>query len=1050
MADIMRPIPFTELLNRIFGEYRASQSVFSIPAKQFYKKVSEQNISVWGENSDTPVGPAAGPHTQLAQNIVTSWLAGGRFMELKTAQILDKLEVSKPCIDAEDECFNTEWSSEFTLPKAFDEYLKAWFVLHLLEAIFSSEPSSEISSELASKKDDKAKSFIFNMSVGYDLAGIKTAPMQQYINNMLDASKHPKFIQYKAELKNFIEASPLLDNNSLNVDKARLLKVSDQISSKITRGVTLSTMHGCPPNEIEAICRYMIAEKGINTYVKLNPTLLGFARVRKILDQSGFSYIALSEESFSHDLQIDAAKAMLHRLMALSKEKSIGFGVKLTNTLGTLNNKGRLPDKEMYMSGRALFPLSINVALELSREFEGRLPISYSGGASKFNIREIFETGIRPITMATDLLKPGGYMRLTECVKELDASDDWQMGKVDLAKLEVLAAKSLTASYAQKEWRGPEEISIDKAVPLNDCYVAPCVSACPISQDIPEYIRLMGKHKYSDALAVIYERNALPSITGHICDHECQYNCTRRDYEGAVNIREMKKIALKKGWADYKAKWQKPRLDLDKQAVAVIGAGPAGLSAAYFLAKSGHPVTIFEKEHSAGGVVKHIIPQFRIPAETIEHDLQFVQEHGVKIEYGADPNVDIKRLKSNGYKYICLGIGADKGNPISLQGDNTNIFKSLDFLRRFNKGEQLKLGKHVVVVGGGNTAMDSARAALRVDGVEKVTILYRRSLAEMPAHKGEYDLAVKDGVQFMFLTNPQRFETDGTVTASVMKLGEPDEQGRCRPVETKETIELNAGSFITAIGEKANTNVLTRMGMEMGEDGWPVVDDKTCETQIDNVFLLGDAQTGPSSIVSAIEGGRRTAATILARELKATTPKFFDSATKAIDVYSRKGAIEVKMIDAEELPAAQQTPFVAQEANRCLECSYVCSKCVDVCPNRANISLPIPGFKDENQILHLDGFCNECGNCAQFCPWDSKPYKDKFTLFNLREDFDSSSNAGFYVEGKDILLRSANKSHEFHINEQGNTDIPESLANEATMIHYVLSNHSYLLGQLAL
>ncbi|MEI6895651.1 MAG: putative selenate reductase subunit YgfK [Colwellia sp.] len=1048
MADIMRPVPFDELLNRIFSEYKASHSVFSIPAKQFYQKESEQNISVWGESSATPVGPAAGPHTQLAQNIVTSWLAGGRFMELKTAQILDKLEVSKPCIDAEDECFNTEWSSEFTLHKAFDEYLKAWFVLHLLEALFTSKLTSNLLSTSATEKQATAKSFIFNMSVGYDLAGIKTPQMQEYINNMMDASKHAKFEQYKAELKDFIEHSPLLDDSGLSVDKVQLLKVVDQVSAQLTRGVTLSTMHGCPPNEIEAICRYMIAEKGINTYVKLNPTLLGFARVRQILDQSGFSYIALSEESFSHDLQMDAAKAMLHRLVALAKEKSIGFGVKLTNTLGTLNNKGRLPDKEMYMSGRALFPLSINVALALSREFSGRLPISYSGGASKFNIREIFETGIRPITMATDLLKPGGYMRLTECVKALDASDDWQMAQVDLAKLEILAAKSLTASYAQKEWRGPEEIRIDKAVPLTDCYVAPCVSACPISQDIPEYIRLMGEHKYSDALTVIYERNALPAITGHICDHECQYNCTRRDYEGAVNIREMKKIALKKGWQDYKAKWQKPKIDKNKQAVAVIGAGPAGLSVAYFLAKSGHPVTIFEKEHSAGGVVKHIIPQFRIPAETIEHDLKFVQDHGVKIEYGADAN--IKSLKSKGYKYICLGIGADQGNAITLQGDNSTIYKSLDFLRRFNNGESLTLGKHVVVVGGGNTAMDSARAALRVDGVEQVTILYRRSLAEMPAHKGEYDLAVKDGVKFMFLTNPQRFEKDGTVTASVMKLGEPDEQGRCRPIETEQTIALNAGALITAIGEKANTEVLTRIGLVMGEKGWPVVDDKTCETDINNVFLLGDAQTGPSSIVSAIEGGRKAARTILSRELNMPVPISFDSATKAIDIYPRKGIIDVKMIEAEELKTAQQTPFVAQEANRCLECSYVCSKCVDVCPNRANISLPIPGFKDENQVLHLDAFCNECGNCAQFCPWDSKPYKDKFTLFSLREDFDSSSNDGFYVAGKNILLRSAGDSQVFNINEQGKTDIPESLADEATMIHYVLSHHSYLLGKVEL
>ncbi len=1035
MADIMRPVPFGELLKRIFSEYKESHSIFSIPAQQFYKSSSDKNISVWGEHCETPVGPAAGPHTQLAQNIVTSWLVGGRFMELKTAQKMDRLEIAKPCIDAEDECFNTEWSSEFTLTKAFDEYLKAWFALHLLEALFTP------------KHSNAGKSFIFNISVGYDLAGIKTAPMQEYISNMLNASAHPKFAQYKAQLIAFIKDSGLLQEQSLDINKTDLLALVEQIPAQLTQGVTLSTMHGCPPTEIEAICRYMIEERGINTYVKLNPTLLGFKRVREILDQSGFTNISLSEEAFSHDLQLDAAKAMLHRLQALGKEKGIGFGVKLTNTLGTLNNKGRLPEKEMYMSGRALFPISINVALVLSREFNGTLPISYSGGASKFNIREIFETGIRPITMATDLLKPGGYMRLTDCAKEIDASDEWKMEGVDLVKLEQLASKALTVSYAQKEWRGPENISVNKAVPLNDCSVAPCVSACPISQDIPEYIRLMGESKYSEALGVIYERNALPAITGHICDHQCQYNCTRRDYEGAVSIREMKKIALKEGWQEYKEKWNKPETDMTKQAVAVIGAGPAGLSAAYFLARAGHPVTILEKEQSAGGVIKHIIPQFRIPAETIEHDIKFVQDHGVKIEYGSNPNIDIDTLKAQGYEYICLGIGADKGNPIKLQGDNNNVYKSLDFLRRFNKGETLQLGKHVVVVGAGNTAMDSARAALKVKGVEKVTIVYRRTVAEMPAYKDEYDEAVKDGVQFMFLTNPESFAADGTITARIMELGEPDKKGRCTPIATQQTVKLSAGALITAVGEQSNRDTLTRMGIVMGEDGWPIVDNNTAETAVDNVFLLGDAQTGPSSIVSAIEGGRKAATTILARAQKHREQVSFDSATKAKELYSRKGTIEVQLIEADHLPEAQQTAFVEQESKRCLECSYVCSKCVDVCPNRANISLPIPGFKDESQIVHLDAYCNECGNCAQFCPWDSKPYKDKFTLFNLRDDFDDSSNSGFYIEGEDILLRVAGESQLYQIDGQGRVNLPESMADEATMINYILSNHHYLLGQ---
>lgn len=1039
MGDIMRPVPFGELLKRMFCEYKESRSIFGIPEKQFYSKKNADELSVWDENCETPVGPAAGPHTQLAQNIICSWLAGGRFMELKTVQKMDQLEIAKPCIDAEDECFNTEWSTEFTLIKAYDEYLKAWVALHLLEALF--------------RKGEK-RAFIFNMSVGYDLDGIKTAPMQKYIHDMLDSSKHEDFTKYVNELALFITDPEFIADHAAGYTEAELIAIANSVSTELTKGVTLSTMHGCPPNEIEAICRYMIEEKKINTFVKLNPTLLGFKRVRSILDNAGFDYIALSEESFSHDLQIEDAKAMLHRLVDLGKINDIGFGVKLTNTLGTLNKKGRLPDKEMYMSGRALFPLSINVALELSREFNGQLPISYSGGASKFNIKEIFETGIRPITMATDLLKPGGYMRLADCAKELETSSEWQMKAIDLVKLEALAAKSLVADYAQKEWRGPEEITVKKQLPLTDCYVAPCVTACPISQDIPEYIRLMGQGKHTEALEIIYARNALPAITGHICDHQCQFNCTRRDYEGALNIREMKKVALSKGWDGYIAKWHQNTLDTTKHPVAVIGAGPAGLSAAYFMARAGYPVTVFEKEQSAGGVVKNIIPQFRIPAETIEHDIDFVKQHGVNFEYGCNPDLTVSALKESGFKYVCLGIGADKGNPISLTGENTNVFKSLEFLRSFNDGEFANktdsLGKHVVVVGAGNTAMDSARAALKVDGVEKVTIIYRRTLAEMPAYKEEYEEAVKDGVEFMFLTNPEAFESSGKLTARVMKLGEPDEKGRRRPLATDQTVEIQADALITAIGEQSNCDTLIRMGVPMGCDGWPLVDADTGETGVENVFLMGDANTGPSSIVSAISGGRKAATAILEREAKEDEELDATQDVNVADVYERKGEIQVKLIEAETLEAADHDAFIEQEAKRCLECSYVCSKCVDVCPNRANISLPIPGFKDQFQTLHLDAYCNECGNCAQFCPWDSKPYKDKFTIYNLEADFQNSTNSGFFVDGSNVLLRADGKIYRASINDKSEIELPKSLKDEATMISYVHANHHYLLGHVEL
>ncbi|MDN6020381.1 MAG: putative selenate reductase subunit YgfK, partial [Enterobacterales bacterium] len=582
-------------------------------------------------------------------------------------------------------------------------------------------------------------------------------------HSMMDSGQHPKYAEYQSILSHFIR-------EQFESRSAQLSQLPQQIPAQMVHGVTLSTMHGCPPNEIEAICRYMLEEKGLNTFVKLNPTLLGYPRVREILDTCGFDYIGLKEESFEHDLKLEQAISMLQRLTALGQQKQLCFGVKLTNTLGTINHKGALPGEEMYMSGRALFPLSINVAAVLSRAFDGKLPISYSGGASKFNIRDIFDTGIRPITMATDLLKPGGYLRQLECMRELDQSDTWGMTKVDVERLEALAKKAVSMEYTQKHWKAQDRIDAGGPLPMTDCYVAPCVTACAIKQDIPEYIRLLGEQRYADALELIYQRNALPAITGHICDHQCQYNCTRMDYDSALNIRELKKVALEKGWDEYQKRWHKPAGSGSKHPVAVLGAGPAGLSAGYFLARAGYQVTLFEREANAGGVVKNIIPQFRIPAETIQHDIDFVAAHGVKFEFVCDPELTVDKLTQQGFRYVFIGVGTDKNSGVKLAGDNRNVYKSLPFLRSYNRGDKLSLGRHVAVVGAGNTAMDCARAALKVPGVEDVTVIYRRTLNEMPAYREEYEEAVEDGVKFMFLTNPEQFDADGTLTARVMEL----------------------------------------------------------------------------------------------------------------------------------------------------------------------------------------------------------------------------------------------------------------------------------------
>ncbi|MEW5291106.1 putative selenate reductase subunit YgfK [Erwinia papayae] len=1031
MGDIMRPIPFDALLTRICAEYQENQSVFGIPEQAFYSRSPSRQIACFGRRCDTPLGPAAGPHTQLAQNIIVAWLTGGSFIELKTVQILDRLELDKPCIDASDEAWNTEWSTEFTLEKAHDEYLKAWMVLHLLEEI------------LTPGRDDQSRSFIFNMSVGYDLKGIQQPRMQQFIDQMVDTRNNPKFARYQQALADFIARG---DYRLLaKADRSALQSLPTRISPEMVNSVTLSTMHGCPPDEIESICRYMLTEKKLHTCVKLNPTLLGYQRVREILDGNGFDYISLNEASFSHDLQLTQALAMLERLIALGKKQQLSFGVKLTNTLGARNHKRRLPGEEMYMSGRALYPLSINVAAVLSEHFDGKLPISYSGGASQFNIADIFATGIQPITMATDLLKPGGYLRMKNCAERLDGSEGWDSHQIDVVRLRALAEQALKADWAQKEWKSRDEIDTGASLPLTDCYVAPCVTACAIHQDIPEYLRLAGEGRYTDALELIYQRNALPAITGHICDHQCQNNCTRLDYENALNIRRIKKITLEKGWQGYRQRWHKPAGSGDSPPVAVLGAGPAGLAAGYFLARAGHPVTLFEREESAGGVVKNIVPQFRIPAELIHHDINFISEHGVKFVYNCAPDLTIASLRRQGFSSICIAVGAGKSNRLQLSGSGVKPLKSFEFLRRFNRNQLAgEVRGEVAVVGAGNTAMDCARAARRVPGVNSVTIIYRREHRDMPAWPEEINAARQEGVGFETLLSPEGFDHAGQLVMRVMKPGEPDSQGRRRPLATEQTRCRHFDAVITATGEQADTDLLQRLGLEMAADGYPSVNPQTLETSVPGVFLIGDVQTGPASVVSAIGSARKAADTILRREnIRGSSDDKRWLSSNPAAIWARKGTVAVRQIACDDGEA-----FARQEAARCLECHYVCAKCVDVCPNRANVALSVPGFQNRQQILHLDALCNECGNCAQFCPWQGKPYKDKVTVFSLQEDFNNSSNPGFLVKESAVQIRLKDRTWQLELGSEGEIagDLPEELTNMAQIIRYTHQHHHYLLG----
>jgi putative selenate reductase len=659
-----------------------------------------------------------------------------------------------------------------------------------------------------------------------------------------------------------------------------------------------------------------------------------------------------------------------------------------------------------------------------------------------------------------------------------EQSTNWDAQHINVEALEQLAENACNRSTITKQFRGTDTASVPGELPLFDCYIAPCVQACPIHQNVPDYIYLVGQGRYADALEVIYEDNALPHLTGYICDHQCQYHCTRLDYEGTVQIREMKKIAAEQGFAEYIKRWEKPEGAVVK--AAVIGAGPAGLAAAYFLARAGFAVTVFEREKSAGGVTRHIIPSFRFPESALQADIDFIAQHGVEFVFGASgEHLTTEALHSNGFEHLFYAIGAEQDNEIPLAGDRSRIRPSLAFLAAFNQDpNSLKLGEQVVIVGGGNTAMDSARAAVRVPGVKQVSVLYRRTEKEMPADLEEYGNAQEEGVQFTFLTTPESYSEDGTLECRVMKLGEPDASGRRRPVATDETITVHADTLITAIGEKPDHEKLSWFGVPLNDKLWPITDNDTLETPVPGVYVLGDAQSGPSTVVQCIASARKAVEAAIDRVLGSLEDEHEhtcdcdhdhgeDGCSCNDDEEETYSDEELDEIEAEEdlffgeirakkgkrivsLPAdSSVAAFAQREASRCLECSYICNKCVEVCPNRANVAIDMRHrndlFDNPYQIIHLDAFCNECGNCATFCPWEGAPYRDKFTLFSRRDDFEQSENSGFFMEQGTITIRLADQISTHTIGADGELDgeLPEEVS---AVIEEIITHHAYLLG----
>ncbi len=1022
MSNKFSIIPIQQLLSIILKQEKKGE-IFGIPQELFFvpKNTDIFRIKHYGQLLETPIGVAAGPHTQMAQNIIAAWLCGARFIELKTIQTLDELDVSKPCIDMQDQGFNCEWSQELKIKESYDQYLNAWIIIHILRDKFSW---------------DKNIGTIFNMSIGYDFNGILKDNVQWFFDKMQNC---------KTEKQEKIKDIKNIYPNIVNIN----------IPDCISNNVTLSTMHGCPTDEIEKIGLYLIENKKLHTTIKLNPTLLGSDKIRDILNNKLGFETKVPDTAFEHDLKYDDAVHIIKTLKKAAEKNNVNFYVKLTNTLECINNKDIFSkdEKMMYMSGRALHPISINLARKLQNDFDGKIDISFSGGADCFNTPEILGCGLKPVTVCSDLLKPGGYTRLKQYTDEINTQfdnlksrniDDFILNKCKTKYLSIKKAALINLNnYADKvieneayKKQGFNEPSIKTKRKLDyfDCIKAPCVETCPTHQEVPEYMYYSSRGEFDKAFQVIIRTNPLPLVTGMVCEHPCQTKCTRINYDNSLLIREIKHFIAENKYDDFIPN----RSAKNGLKVAIIGAGPSGLSCAFFLAQAGFDVEIYEKREKPGGMVSAAIPSFRITDKAINKDIKRIENLGVNIHY----NLKIHKsefeslLKNKDFVYIATG--AQSSKKIDIQGINSKgVIDALNFLYDVRNNKKIHLGKNIAIIGGGNTAIDAARTAnLLVRNKGKVTIVYRRTKKEMPAEFEEIQLAIKEGIKILELSAPEKIISEKGKVKYLLCcktiLSGKDKTGRAKPVKIKNSeFKLQFDTIIPALGQDIDIDFIDNKLLKHNPLSF--------ETKIKNLYIGGDAVAKGSTIINAIADGRKVAENIIKssnikynfkirhvnkklsiKELKIKKAKrIYGVNIQENKLFAINNFNSVKSILNEQQAKA--------EASRCLFCDEICNTCVTVCPNLANYSYetkPVKyklkkavrknskiifeddetfSIKQKYQVLNIGDWCNECGNCTTFCPTKGAPYKDKPKFYLTEKSFNEYEN-GYFIKKENSRL----------------------------------------------
>ena len=552
--------------------------------------------------------------------------------------------------------------------------------------------------------------------------------------------------------------------------------------------------------------------------------------------------------------------------------------------------------------------------------------------------------------------------------------------------------------------------------------IPPCQVACPLNMEIGKYVDLVAQGKVLEALQVIREGNPFPSICAYVCTHPCEDACRRSQVDKPISIRALKRFAVEFG-GDRMIELEAETTQGEK--VAVVGSGPAGLACAYYLRKLGYPVTVFEAYSELGGMLRVGIPQYRLPREVVDTEVQRLIHMGVEIKTNTRV-ISIDLLFNMGYKAIFITVGAHQSLRMGIEGeDSPGVIDGATFLREVNLGLKPSLGEEVAIVGGGNVAMDAARAAVRL-GAGKVSILYRRSRIEMPASPDEIEQALEEGVEARFLVAPIKMERKNgrlNVTCVRMELGETDTGGRRRPVPIEDSeYNMEVDTLITAIGQAPN--ISEDFHLRLGRGSTIKVDPVTLNTNRTGVFAGGDAVTGPATVTQALASGRQAAFRIddylhhryplVDKEVEENLSG--DLSPKTIEMIRKIERLEPPLLSPEartkEFKTVEQIynwEAAVDEARRCLRCGMgaeimfqdkcaTCLTCLRVCPYH------VPYLDDGGKIKIPADQCQACGICVAECPAKAIILRKPYDRRHIDEELEHALKSAVESRSKPLII----------------------------------------------